>query len=207
LSTLRAGIRFEGARDVSSSSVLAGVVLLSALTLTALSGVFALVSGGEERHRSSARWVQLMASFGNGAVLAAVTLAVLAALALSGRRPEARFFLLASVGTAFAVYAIKIVLQLLGADHDGGRLADFPSGHVAGTIALLGAAAVLLSTRFRKGARIAAGIGVGAAGLVMAAARVASGSHTVLDVVGGAVLAVGWLALTLLVAPPSSPRS
>jgi membrane-associated phospholipid phosphatase len=184
-------------------SALVGVVALSTTTLVALAGVFALVSGGEERHASSARWVELMGSAGSATVLAAVTLVLAAVLALSGRREEARFFVLASVGAAVAVYAIKILLQLVGADHDGGRLADFPSGHVAGSLALLGAVVVLLWPRFPTRARIAAVIGVAGVALAMAAARVASGSHSVLDVVGGIVLAVGWLALVLLVAPAS----
>jgi len=98
-----------------------------------------------------------------------------AVLVLAGRRADARFLLLAVGGAGVLTYVLKGILQLLGADHDDGRLSNFPSGHAA----------------------VAVAVGW---------SRVETGAHTALDVVGGAVLGVGWLAVCALLWAPGARK-
>lgn len=141
-------------------------------------------------------------------MLPVAVLALALGLLLAGRWAEARFLLLAVTGAGVLMYAARIGLQALGADDDGGRLSDYPSGHTAATTAFVGALTVLvwdasrnLYTRALTAASAAAVI------VVMSWARVASGGHTVLDVVGGVALSLCWLAVCMLVAPPTETHS
>jgi undecaprenyl-diphosphatase len=141
-------------------------------------------------------------ALGGPLVLPVVTLLAIGVLVGIGRGREARFLAFAAVGGAIALYVSRGMLQVLGADKDGGRLSDFPSGHEGGIGLLAGAMAVLLWPSLQRTWRLAVGVGIVALVLVVGWARVASGAHTWVDVAGGLVFAVGWLALSLLVVPP-----
>ena len=95
----------------------------------------------------------------------------------------------------------------MGADEDGGRLSDFPSGHTAAGVAFVGALAVFALPHTRAApARwlvVAAALAVS---VLLGWGRVAAGAHTTLDVVGGAVLGLGWLAACVLWWPPDTMR-
>jgi undecaprenyl-diphosphatase len=102
------------------------------------------------------------------------------------------------------MYAARVVLQAVGADEDGGRLSDFPSGHTTATTAFAFAVVVLAWCRW-DGARVRALVAVAGllAVLLMSWARVASGGHSAVDVAGGIALALGWVAVCALVLPPT----
>jgi undecaprenyl-diphosphatase len=152
-------------------------------------------------------WTHL-GDLGSWRVLPALTLAIVVALAAAGRISAARFVLVSVVGAGVLMYAARIVLQVVGADQDAGRLSDFPSGHTTATTALFGALAAVVWTATRSRAIRALTAG-GAAAVIaaVAVARVAGGGHTVLDVVGGVALGVCWMAVCLLVLPPDSERT
>jgi membrane-associated phospholipid phosphatase len=139
---------------------------------------------------------------GGPIALPLATLAAIGLLVWLGRRREAHFLAFAAVGGAIALYGSRGILQVLGADKDGGRLSDFPSGHEGGIVLLAGALSVLLWPSLQRTWRLTIALGVVALALLVGWARVASGAHTWVDVAGGLVFAVGWLALSLLVLPP-----
>ena len=71
----------------------------------------------------------------------------------------------------------------------------------------LGALAVLAWNAWSDARGRALATAVAVAGVVVIGwARVASGGHTVLDVAGGVALGIGWLAVCLIVVPPSETR-
>src|SRR5207244_13111109 len=81
---------------------------------------------------------------------------------------------------------------------------SFPSGHVAATICLYGAIAVLVWPRTRSWWRWL----VVAAAVVMpvwvALSRMYLGMHHPTDIVGGVLLALGWLTATVYIVKPNS---
>jgi membrane-associated phospholipid phosphatase len=180
---------------------LVGVALCAAALFVGLAGLFAATSG-QGGGGSDSAFGDVVQVLGGPIVLPVVTLTAIGILVGVGRRPEARFLAFAAVGGAIALYVSRGILQVLGADNDGGRLSDFPSGHEGGIVLLLGALAVLIWPTLRTSWRLAIGLGVVAIALVAGWARVASGAHTWVDVAGGLVFAVGWLSLSVLVVPP-----
>jgi undecaprenyl-diphosphatase len=84
--------------------------------------------------------------------------------------------------------------------------AAFPSGHVAATACLYGAAAVLVVPRTRSWWRaLAITVAVVMPALV-ALSRMYRGEHHPLDVVGGAILALLWITGVTLVVDPNADR-
>jgi membrane-associated phospholipid phosphatase len=76
---------------------------------------------------------------------------------------------------------------------------SFPSGHVAASVAIYGGLAMLLTSRFRSvWARIPIWSLAVALPFSVAVSRLYRGEHHPLDVVGGALLGVGALAIALL---------
>jgi membrane-associated phospholipid phosphatase len=76
---------------------------------------------------------------------------------------------------------------------------SFPSGHVAAAIVMYGALAVVASGRVRSGpARIAITCAAVLIPLAVAVARVYRGMHFPTDVLGGALLGLVWLAISVL---------
>jgi len=194
--------------SVIGRAALASIACGAAVLWIALAVVFAATSGGEESPVAKARWAEALGIVGGPFVLPLVTAVLAAALAGAGQRSAARFLLLAVGGAGLLTYLLKGVLQVLGADHDGGRLSDYPSGHEAATVSLL-LALVAIAWPYVTGwaAHAAAVVLALGAGVLMGSSRVAAGAHTPLDVLGGAVLAVGWVAVCLLEWPPVRART
>ena len=201
------GPRPEAARDEVRRRALVATALGSGAFFLALTATFWLGSFSDANADHVPAWTRL-GDLGSWRILPALTLAIVVALAVAGRSSAARFVLVSVVGAGVLMYAARIVLQVVGADHDAGRLSDFPSGHTTATTALFGALAAVVwtSTQSRAGRALAAG-GAVAVVAAVAAARVVSGGHTVLDVVGGVALGVCWLAICLLVVPPDGERT
>jgi undecaprenyl-diphosphatase len=182
--------------------VLAAVACASALVFVALALVFAATSGDAGGVDDSPAWASALSVLGGPGVLPLLTIAAAAALALSGRRAAAWLVLAAVIGAGVLTYVLKGVLQVLGADHDGGRLSDFPSGHEATAVAFALALSTIAWTeiRGRAGRCLLIAVPVATA-FAMGWSRVTAGAHSVVDVAGGAVLAVGWVAACLLAWP------
>jgi undecaprenyl-diphosphatase len=183
---------------------LLGLAAASFAVFAALAGVFwALNTQGSGS--SGSGWGYAVSEAGGWTVLPATVLAVCGGLLVSGRWVEARFMGVAVAGAGVLMYAARVVLQAVGADEDGGRLSDYPSGHMTATTAFVVAVVVLTWSR-SDGARLRALVAVAGvlAVLLMGWARVASGSHTALDVVGGITLALTWVAVCAVVLPPNA---
>jgi len=194
-------------RGSPGRAALVGVAITAWAAFFVLAAAFWIASNAEGHHGPTPDWARVVGDIGGVKVLPVLLLALAAALLTAGRWAEARFLLLAVTGAGVLMYAARIVLQVFGADDDGGRLSDYPSGHTAATTALLGAVTVLVWTAWRNARVRMLFAGVAAAGIVaMAWARVAAGEHTVLDVAGGIALGVGWLAVCLLLVPPTETR-
>jgi len=169
------------------------------------------------RHRvgwisTTARMVTVV---GSGWIVALVVAGAAMVLALRRRPVDALFVVMSVIGTAIAVAVVKhAVGRPRPALHD--RLvsatgAAFPSGHAAQSIACYGALAVVVvlasrSNRVRTFAMVAAAVVAFAVG----GSRIYLGVHWLSDVVGGWLLAAGWL-LALIgiraIAVPSSTGS
>lgn len=153
-------------------------------------------------------WSTVAAIVGGPIVLPVLVLAGAAGLALQGARPAARFLLVAVVGAGTLMYSARLLLQIVGADEDGGRLSDFPSGHVAAVTAVASAAIAIVFSRTRRRRVRAAAVVAGSSAVVfMSIARVDTGAHSPVDVAGGVALGVAWTALCVGVLPPSGVRS
>ncbi len=169
-----------------------------------LAGVFWAAANAEGTRARGPGWADVVSKAGSWSVLPATALVFSAALLVAGRWVEARFVVLAVAGAGVLMYAARVVLQAVGADEDGGRLSDYPSGHTAATTALVVAVVVLAWFRWDEARVRALAVGAGlSAILLMSWARVASGGHTALDVAGGIALALGWVAVCAVVLPPT----
>jgi membrane-associated phospholipid phosphatase len=187
-------------------NLLVAVVTAAGVAFVALAGVFALTSGAESTTHDT-RLGDAVQLFGGPLVLPALTLAAIAALALLRREREAIYLAVAAVAGAVVLYLSRGVLQMLGADRDGGRLSDYPSGHEGGVVLFAGALAVLAWPRLTvTAARAGMVLLVLALALAVAWARVESGAHSLVDVAGGFVFAVGWLALSVVLVEPHADR-
>lgn len=85
---------------------------------------------------------------------------------------------------------------------------SYPSGHVTGTLALVGIVAVVLGRGRSLAIRVACGVGVAAVTVVVALTRLYLGVHWLTDVVGGSLLGgtavlIGSLALRAFAPTPS----
>lgn len=146
-----------------------------------------------------------VSTIGGEVVLSVI--AVLAVAALAWRRRFAEALLL-----GFALGAAESIAFVL--KHVVGRARppavdvvgpvettlSFPSGHTIGTATFALALAYLFWRRSRSARRVLGGLGAAAlATAVMAASRLYLGDHWLTDVLGSAALAVGVLALVVLV--------
>jgi undecaprenyl-diphosphatase len=145
-------------------------------------------------------WAHTVGEVGGWTVLPAVTALLGLVLVLAGRSQTAVFMVGAVAGAGLLAYVSKVVLQLVGADDDGGRIADFPSTHAATMVAFTGALAVLVWRGYtNRTLRALIAVLAVAVSVSMGWARVAQGSHAVIDVFGGASLGVAWLTTWMLV--------
>ncbi|CAN5222046.1 hypothetical protein BH09ACT13_BH09ACT13_09430 [soil metagenome] len=185
-------------------ALLAALALVSVATFVALAAGFWIGTNTTTPAHDPPDWARALGGAGSWKVLPLLALVSGLGLALAGRRRAAVSLVAAGGGAGVLAYVAKVLLQFLGADDDGGRLSDYPSAHVATTTAFAGAAAGLVWLRFHSVVvrTLAVGLAVTAM-LAMGWARVAEGSHSVLDAVGGAVLAVGWLAACAWFVKPS----
>jgi membrane-associated phospholipid phosphatase len=191
--------------DARGEVALVAVSAIAAIAFLALTVVFWLgANEGEDVQWQSAEWTRVL---GGPGVLPPVTLVLALAIGLVGTWVQARFLVIVVAGAGLVMYAARVLLQVWGADGYGGRLPQFPSGHAAATTALAGALVVIAwSATTAVGMRIAALVCALTAVAAICTARVVGGFHTPLDVAGGVALAVSWLALTTLVAPPDGSR-
>jgi undecaprenyl-diphosphatase len=128
------------------------------------------------------------------AILAvALVAAVLAVVVTRSWRP-AGFIAVALVGQ------LGVVLTVNQARHT-----TFPDGRVAATAALYGAIAVLVVTGTRRWWRWIAALAAVLAPVLVAWAQLSQGGQRPVDVAGGALLALAWLAATALVQRPWTP--
>jgi undecaprenyl-diphosphatase len=72
---------------------------------------------------------------------------------------------------------------------------SYPSGHTAAAAATYAALALLLGTRSRWSVRIWLAVGAAAVTVAVALSRVLLGVHWLTDVLGGAMLGLGWFAV------------
>src|SRR3970282_1875731 len=114
------------------------------LTFAALTVVFWAGTNAAEAIAHPPSWARAVGEIGGWAVLPAGTVLLGLVLALTGRGQAALFFVGAVAGAGVLAYTAKVVLQVVGADDDGGRISDFPSTHAATTVAFTGALAVLV---------------------------------------------------------------
>jgi len=192
-------------RGSPGRAALVGVAITAWSAFFVLAAAFWIASNAEGHHGPTPDWARVVGEIGGLKLLPVLALGLASALLVASRLAEARFLIVSLVGAGVLMYAARIVLQVLGADDDGGRLSDYPSGHTAATAAFLGAVTVLVWTAWRSAWVRVLSAGAAIAGIVvMAWARVAAGEHTVLDVAGGIALGVGWLALCLLLVPPNA---
>lgn len=119
-------------------------------------------------------------------VIGVVAVLVIAVLVYGGRRSDALLFL-AIVGPALVLN--PILKQVVGRARPDVRLSpevvsslSFPSGHAAGTAALVGALVVVASTRRLRNLTTVAG---GVVLLIVGFSRLAIGVHYPSDVLGG----------------------
>jgi undecaprenyl-diphosphatase len=169
------------------------------MTYAALVALFWASTNATEPVAHPPSWARTVGEVGGWTVLPAVTALLGLVLVLAGRSRTAVFMVGAVVGAGLLAYGSKVVLQLVGADDDEGRIADFPSTHAATIVAFTGALTVLIwrgyANRTLRALTAALAIAVSVA---MGWARVAQGSHAVIDVFGGASLGVAWLATWML---------
>ena len=152
-------------------------------------------------------WAEKLGHAGSLEVLPLATVIVAAALALAGLRRAPLFLVAAVLGVGALSYLTKYVLRLLGEAGRKGVFAPFPSGHVAAVTALVGALVVIAWTLRAPGlVRALGALGLLVAVVAMSWAQVVTTRHSVLDVAGGAVLAVAWLAICVAVMVWSSRR-
>ena len=157
---------------------------------------------------AAAAWSTAAGVLGGPAVLPLLVLGAAATLLVRERVAAARFLLLAVAGAGLAMYASRVVLQLVGADEDGGRLSDYPSGHATAITAVAAASvAIVFAETRRRWARAVAAASGAVAVVVVSAARLATGAHAPIDLVGGVALALGWTTLCVAVVPPSGDRA
>jgi membrane-associated phospholipid phosphatase len=141
-------------------------------------------------------WAEKLGHAGSYQVLPLATVILALALALVGFRRSPLFLVAAVVGAGALSYLTKYVLRLLGEAGRKGSLAPFPSGHVAAVTALVGALLVIAWAQRAPGVvRLLGALVLLAAVGAMSWAQVVTTRHSVLDVAGGAVLAVAWLAI------------
>ena len=169
------------------------------MTYAALVALFWASTNATEAVAHPPSWARTVGEVGGWTVLPAVTALLGLVLALAGRSRTAVFVVGAVAGAGLVAYVSKVLLQVVGADDDGGRIADFPSTHAATTVAFTGALSVLVwrGTRNRTVRALIAVTAV-AVSVTMGWARVAGGSHAVVDVLGGAGLGIAWLATWML---------
>ena len=195
------------ARDSPRSAGLLVVVVLAGAVFVALAAVFWAGSNTHGAEGAEPLWAEVFGELGSHRVLPAATLLFCLVLAVAGRRADAILVLAAVTGAGVLTYGAKAILQVVGADDDGGRISDYPSGHSTTTAAFTGALVVLVWRSTENAvARATAVAGAAVLTALMSLARVESGGHTALDVLGGVALGVGWLAVCLLVLRPA-PRS
>jgi membrane-associated phospholipid phosphatase len=188
-------------------AALIGTAAGAGAVFVVLTAAFWVGSSVREEPASVPSWTRL-SDAASWRVLPLVTLVIALGLAVAGRRASALFLLVSVAGAGVVMYAARIVLQVVGADNDAGRLSDFPSGHTTATTALVGALTVIVWDGSRSRAvRVLTATAAVASVVVVGWARVDGGGHTWLDVFGGAALGIAWLALCLLVVPPDGSRS
>ncbi len=169
------------------------------MTYAALVALFWASTNATEPVAHPSSWARTVGEVGGWTVLPAVTALLGLVLVLAGRSRTAVFMVGAVAGAGLLAYVSKVVLQLVGADDDGGRIADFPSTHAATTVAFTGALTVLVWRGYASPTlrALIAALAV-AVSVAMGWARVAQGSHSVIDVFGGASLGVAWLTTWML---------
>lgn len=196
-----------GCERMSRRSPALWVAAASFVVFLVLAGVF-WAETNTNVGSDSAPWSRLAGALGGVRGLPVLTILVAALLGASGRWVAARFLLLSVVGAGVLMYAARVALQALGADDDGGRLSDYPSGHVAVVTAFGAGVAVIVWGESRSRlVRVVCAVLALSVIVVMSAARLDTGAHTVLDVMGGAALGLACVALCIAWAPPSGVRS
>lgn len=130
-----------------------------------------------------------------GGPVATVLIAVVSAavVSLRSRSPLSGAVLIGTVGAAaVASTVIKTVVERPRPAAATQLLAEtdfsFPSGHVTGTVALLGALVVVLGARRRTPVRVAMACAAAAIAATVAVTRMYLGVHYLTDVIGGALL-------------------
>ena len=177
----------------------AGVAAAAWMTYAALVALFWASTNATETVAHPPSWARTVGEVGGWTVLPAVTALLGLALVLAGRSRTAVFMVGAVAGAGLLAYVSKVVLQLVGADDDGGRIADFPSTHAATTVAFAGALTVLVWRGYaNRTLRALIAVLAVAVSVAMGWARVAEGNHAVIDVFGGASLGVAWLTTWML---------
>ncbi|MCA0269057.1 MAG: phosphatase PAP2 family protein [Bacteroidetes bacterium] len=144
-------------------------------------------------------FLRLVTHLGDPAVLAVLTLALAAVLAWRRKGPDVAALALAMGGGAFWLLALKTSFArprpVNPYDAPG---YSFPSGHATGSMLLYGFAAWLVLTRLPERWR-ALGVLLALVPLVVGISRIGLSVHWVSDVLGGWVLGLSWLTVSLVV--------
>jgi len=192
------------------------IAIVSIAALAALAwGVF-VDTGVAQWDRAALAWIRSHAPASSVGILTVVsalhrprmivaaTAIALAVLLWRRERTGALLLTAALAGGATLNHLIKHALQWPRPDDAGRWVAvtdfGFPSGHVANATLLYGTLALLMAWRLRSRlGRAAAGVVAAAVVVTVAASRLVLGAHYPSDVAAGAALAVGWLALCVIV--------
>jgi membrane-associated phospholipid phosphatase len=193
----------SGLAVVVASAWLAVGLLEDVATNDAIVGYDVALGNAIERWRHpwavrTAEWLSEASSPGGNSLLAVGVIAVLFKL---GRRVEALGFVAAAAGTALWTGLVK---ELLGRDRPSGVDLyhpvghSFPSGHTSGTAAVYAYLAWLVTRHESNAARVAAVAGAAVITAIVASCRVYLAVHWLSDVLGGALLGVGWTTACIL---------
>lgn len=181
----------------AAASFLAGFVILAVVAHLAAHGTgwdHAVLDWMIEHRRS---WLTTAAigitNAGSPVVIGLLAVAVAAALWWRSRSLMPSVVLVATLAAASAVSTLTKVVVGAHRPPQSAQLVlevdpSFPSGHVTGTLALLGVIAVLAGRGRRRSARVALGAAVVAATVVVALTRLYLGVHWLTDIGGGLLL-------------------
>jgi len=165
------------------------------------------------RHRVGwlSQTARIVTMLGSGWTVAAVIVFAATMFLFRHRYIDALFVTTSTVGTAIAVATMK---QAVGRPRPAlpDRLitatgAAFPSGHAAQSIACYGAlAVVIVSTSRSNRTRMVVISGAAVIALAIGASRIYLGVHWLSDVVGGWLVATGWLLTLIGIRAATAPR-
>jgi undecaprenyl-diphosphatase len=194
-------------REARRRALASGAAVVAGVVFSVLTAAFWIGASMSTEVAHEPAWARLTGEVAGWGVLPGATLVLGLTIALAGGERAAVFLVGAVAGAGLLAYGVRAALHTLDADGGGGRISEFPSTHATTAVAFAGALTVLVWVKSTSPPiRIAATLCAVAASVLVAWSRVATGSHTRLDVVGGIALGVAWLATWALALATISSR-